>query len=61
MPILNWTFMFLLVAIVAAVFGWGGIAASAAGMAKVLFFVFLAVFIVSLLSTGFRGPSAGVP
>jgi uncharacterized membrane protein YtjA (UPF0391 family) len=34
---------------VAAVFGFGGIASAAVGIAKVLFFIFLVVFIVLLI------------
>ncbi|OXS56168.1 DUF1328 domain-containing protein [Cohnella sp. CIP 111063] len=51
---LYWTFVFLMVAIVAAVFGFGGIVSAAAGIAKILFFIFLILFIVSLF-TGRRG------
>lgn len=46
---LYWAAVFLMVAIVAAVFGFGGIAAASAGFAKVLFFLFLAMFLVTLL------------
>jgi uncharacterized membrane protein YtjA (UPF0391 family) len=46
---LRWAVVFFVVAIIAAVFGFGGIAASAAGIAKVLFVVFLVVAVVSLL------------
>ena len=46
---LHWTVIFLLIAIVAAVFGFGGIAVAAAGIAKILFFVFLVLFLVSLI------------
>lgn len=46
---LNWTISFLIVAIVAAILGFGGIAATAVDMAKILFFVFLVLFVVSLL------------
>jgi len=46
---LSWAVLFLIVALVAAVFGFGGIAESAAGIAQILFFVFLVLFIVSLL------------
>jgi uncharacterized membrane protein YtjA (UPF0391 family) len=53
-PMLYWTFVFLMVAIVAAVFGFGGIVSAAAGIAKILFFIFLILFIVSLF-TGRRG------
>ena len=51
---LYWAFLFLIVAIVAAVFGFGGIAAGATTIAQVLFFVFLVVFLISLF-TGLRG------
>jgi uncharacterized membrane protein YtjA (UPF0391 family) len=39
----------LVIAIVAALFGFGGIAAESAAIAKVLFYIFLAIFIISLL------------
>ena len=47
---LYWAAVFLIVAIVAAVFGFGGIAAGASTIAKVLFFVFLVVFLAALIS-----------
>jgi uncharacterized membrane protein YtjA (UPF0391 family) len=37
------------IAIVAAVFGFGGIALAAAGIARILFFVFLVLFLISLI------------
>jgi uncharacterized membrane protein YtjA (UPF0391 family) len=46
---LRWAIAFLLIAIVAAVFGFGGLAGEAAWIAKVLLFVFLVLFVVSLL------------
>jgi uncharacterized membrane protein YtjA (UPF0391 family) len=46
---LGWTIAFLIIALVAAAFGFGGIAVAAAGIAKILFFVFLVLFVVSLL------------
>jgi uncharacterized membrane protein YtjA (UPF0391 family) len=46
---LSWAWMFLVVAILAAIFGFGGIAAGAASIAKILFFIFLVAFLVSLL------------
>jgi uncharacterized membrane protein YtjA (UPF0391 family) len=49
---LTWAVVFLIIALVAAVFGFGGIASAAVGIAKVLFFLFLVVFIV-LLVLGF--------
>jgi uncharacterized membrane protein YtjA (UPF0391 family) len=41
--------VFFVVAIIAAIFGFGGIAAGAVEIAKILFFVFLVLFVVSLL------------
>lgn len=46
---LYYSLIFLLVAIVCAVLGFGVLAAAAAGIAKILFFVFLVVFLVSLI------------
>ncbi|MGE0440129.1 MAG: DUF1328 family protein [Gemmatimonadales bacterium] len=40
---------FLILALIAAFFGFGGIAAASAGIAKTLFFVFLVVFAVTFL------------
>ena len=48
-PMLHWALVFLVVALVAAVFGFGGIASTAAGMAQILFVVALVLFVVSLL------------
>ena len=50
--LLNWVVLFLVVAVVAGVFGFGGIAQDSAWIAKVLFFVFLVLFIISLLQQG---------
>ena len=47
---LYWAVAFLVLAIIAAVFGFGGIAAGATAIAQVLFFVFLVVFLVSLIT-----------
>jgi len=46
---LSWAIMFLIVALIAAVFGFGGIAEGASSIAQILFFVFLVLFVVSLL------------
>lgn len=48
-PMLYWAVVFFVIALVAAVFGFGGIAASAVGIAKILFFVFLVLAIVSFV------------
>ena len=42
---LGWALTFLIVAIIAAVFGFTGIVAASAGIAKILFFVFLILFV----------------
>jgi uncharacterized membrane protein YtjA (UPF0391 family) len=38
---LGWAVTFLIIALIAAVLGFGGIAAASAGIAKFLFFLFL--------------------
>lgn len=50
-----WSAVFFIIAIIAAMFGFGGIAAGATDIAKVLFFLFLVLFVVSLLTGMFRG------
>jgi len=47
---LYWSLVFLAVALVAGVLGFGTLSATAAGIAKVLFAVFLVLFLVSLLA-----------
>lgn len=51
---LSWALGFFIVAIVAAVFGFGALAGTAAWIAKVLFVLFLIGFLVSLVM-GWRG------
>ena len=46
---LRWALGFFLVAILAAVLGFGGIAVAAAGIARTLFFLFLVLFLVALV------------
>jgi uncharacterized membrane protein YtjA (UPF0391 family) len=57
MGLLGWALVFLTVAGVAATFGFGGIATAAAGVAKLVFFVFLAIFIL-LFIAGMLGAGA---
>jgi uncharacterized membrane protein YtjA (UPF0391 family) len=47
---LNWALIFFIVAVIAAIFGFGGIAVASAGIAKILFFLFLILFVISLIS-----------
>jgi uncharacterized membrane protein YtjA (UPF0391 family) len=46
---LKWALIFAVIAIVAGVFGFTGIAAGAAGIAKILFGVFLVLFLGAVL------------
>jgi uncharacterized membrane protein YtjA (UPF0391 family) len=46
---LGWAIGFFIVALIAAVLGFSGIALAAAGIAKILFFIFLVLFLVSLV------------
>ncbi len=55
---LNWAVTFLVIAIVAALFGFGGIAGTATGIAKALFFIFVILFLISLIAPRFRPPVA---
>ena len=48
--------VFFVIALVAALFGFGGIAAGAVEIAKILFFIFLVMFIVTLAMGLFRRP-----
>ena len=52
---LNWSITFLVVAIIAAIFGYGGIAGQSMEFARILFFLFLVLFILSFLF-GWRKP-----
>jgi uncharacterized membrane protein YtjA (UPF0391 family) len=52
---LRWALIFLVIAIIAAVLGFGGVAGAATDIAVVLFYIFLAIFVVSLLLGLFRG------
>lgn len=46
---LHYSLMFLIIALLAGLFGFGIIASAAAGIAKILFTVFLILFLVTLL------------
>ncbi len=55
---LNWAVTFLVIALIAALLGFTSIAGAAIGIAKILFFVFLILFVVSLVAGGLRGRGA---
>ena len=52
---LRWALIFLVFGLIAALFGFTTIAGTAIGIAKVLFYIFLALFIVALLLGVFVG------
>ena len=47
--LLYWAVVFLIIAIIAGVLGFGGIASTAAGIAQILFFIFIVIFAVALI------------
>jgi len=47
---LYWALVFLLIAIVAGAIGFGGVAVAFAGLAKIVFFIFLVLLVVSLVA-----------
>ena len=54
---LGWALTFLVIALVAALFGFGGIATASAGIAQILFFIFVALFVITLIARAVRGMS----
>lgn len=46
---LAWVIIFFIISIIAAVFGFTGIAVASASIAKFLFFIFVVLFAVSLI------------
>lgn len=53
---LRWAVTFLIIAIIAAIFGFGGVAEGATDIAQILFYIFLVLFVISLFFGGFRRP-----
>jgi uncharacterized membrane protein YtjA (UPF0391 family) len=46
---LYWTLIFLVIALIAGALGFGGVASTSAGIARVLFGLFLILFVISAL------------
>lgn len=46
---LGWTVTFLVIALLAGALGFTGVAGTAVGIAKILFFIFLVLFLITLL------------
>ena len=57
---LNLIVTLLIIALVAALFGFGGIAGAAVGIAKLIFFVVIVLFLVSVVA-GLLGGSRALP
>ena len=58
---LNYVVTFLILAVLAAIFGFGGLAADFAGIAKFLALIFVVLFIASLIYSIFTGRRANPP
>ncbi|UIJ71625.1 DUF1328 domain-containing protein [Aurantimonas sp. HBX-1] len=54
---IGWAITFLVIALIAAVLGFGGIAGTAVGIAKIIFFVAIVLFVLSLIFGRSRRPS----
>lgn len=46
---IKWAIIFFIISLIAGVFGFTGIAAGAAGISRVLFFIALAIFLIVLI------------
>ena len=51
---LYWALVFLVIALAAGVLGFGGVAILSAGIAKILFVIFLVLFLLSLVTHASR-------
>jgi uncharacterized membrane protein YtjA (UPF0391 family) len=58
---LRWAIAFFIIALVAAVLGFGGIAGAATNIATTLFWVFVVLFVLSLLVSLVTGKKTPVP
>lgn len=58
---LSWALSFFILAIVAAIFGFGGLAGTLAWFAELLFFGFIALFVVTLIANFLGGRKTNPP
>ena len=58
---LNYVITFFILAVISALFGFGGLAADFAGIAKFLALVFVVLFVVSLIYSAVTGRRANPP
>lgn len=47
---LGWALTFFIIAVIAGIFGFGGIVEGAVSIAMILFWVFVALFVISLIA-----------
>lgn len=52
---LGWALTFLVVALIAAALGFGGIAGASAGIAQILFVVFIVLFAAAMIARALQG------
>jgi uncharacterized membrane protein YtjA (UPF0391 family) len=52
---LSWALTFLVVALIAGALGFGGVAVVSVEIARILFFVFIVLFILAAAAHAFRG------
>jgi uncharacterized membrane protein YtjA (UPF0391 family) len=57
---LQWAVTFLVIALVAAIFGFGGIAAVSIELARIVFGVFIILFVVAALMHVLRGKAPSI-
>ncbi len=57
---LHWALIFLIVGLIAGAFGYRSVASTATEIAKVLFFLFIVIFVVLLIVSLFGGGPAPV-
>lgn len=58
---LGWVITFLVIALIAAALGFGGLAGTAVGLAKIVFYIFLVLFVISLVYSLVTGRSPPAP
>lgn len=52
---LGWALTFLVISLISAAFGFGGMAGTFAGIAQILFVVFLVLFFGTVIARAMRG------
>ncbi len=57
---LRYALIFLVIALIAGVLGFGGIAGASMGIAKILFWIFIILFVVGLVMHLVRGGTTAV-